>query len=268
MSLDQALQHLKIDGWYVMEGVIPENEVDAVRESVERSTVVHRNPKAPDAIGHVPGFIRYDQSIAPYLADRRMLALVEALLGPHARVSFTTGTINYPGNERGGWHGDWPFNQNNAGHIPTPYPDATMHITTLWMLSPFTRENGGTLIVPGSHRSNNNPTGNNGVDPNVPYPTEMQATGPAGSVLVMDSRMWHATAPNRTDQPRTSVVVRYAPWWLNLDVLMDGSDERARIVDEAGGTENNVPPIPPDVYDAFPNNVKPLFRHWVREDTL
>ena len=118
MSLDQALQHLKMDGWYVMEGIIPENEVDAVCESVERSTVVHRNPNAPDAIGHVPGFIRYDQSIAPYLADRRMLALAEALLGPHARVSFTTGTINYPGNERGGWHGDWPFNQNNAGHLP------------------------------------------------------------------------------------------------------------------------------------------------------
>lgn len=268
MSLDQALQHLKIDGWYVMEGVIPENEVDTVRESVEQSTIVHRNPNAPDGIGHVPGFIRYDQSIAPFLADPRMLALVEALLGPHVRISFTTGTINYPGNERGGWHGDWPFNQNNAGHIPAPYPDATMHITTLWMLSPFTCENGGTLIVPGSHRSNNNPTGNNGVDPNAPYPTEMQATGPAGSVLVMDSRMWHATAPNRTEQPRTSVVVRYAPWWLNLDVLMDGSDERTRIVDEAGGKENNVPPIPPDVYNAFPSNVKPLFRHWVREDTL
>ena len=47
MSLNQALQHLKIDGWYVMEGVIPENEVDAVRESVERSTIVHRNPNAP-----------------------------------------------------------------------------------------------------------------------------------------------------------------------------------------------------------------------------
>ena len=80
MSLDQALQHLKIDGWYVMEGVIPESEVDAVRQSVERSTLVHCNPNAPDGIGHVPGFIRYDQSIAPYLADRRMLALVEALV--------------------------------------------------------------------------------------------------------------------------------------------------------------------------------------------
>ena len=37
MNSDQASQHLKIDGWYVMEGVIPEKEVDAVRR--ERRTL-------------------------------------------------------------------------------------------------------------------------------------------------------------------------------------------------------------------------------------
>ena len=155
--------------------------------------------------------INFDQSFAPFLADENLLALVGAMLGHHPRISFTTGTINYPGNERGGWHADWPFNQNNAGHIPAPYPDATVHLTTLWMLAPFTEENGGTLLVPGSHRSPNNPTGDNGVDPLAPYPTEVNACGPAGSVLVLDSRLWHATAPNRSHEPRTSVVVRYAP---------------------------------------------------------
>ena len=25
---------------------------------------------------------------------------------------------------------DWPFNQKNAGHVPSPYPDAVMHLTT------------------------------------------------------------------------------------------------------------------------------------------
>jgi hypothetical protein len=263
MNQDEVLRHLQIDGWYVIEGVIPTDEVGTVRESVERSTTVHSNPEAPEGIGHVPGFIRYDQSLAPYLADRDVLGVVEEMLGHHVRISFTTATINYPGNQRGKWHADWPFNQNNAGHIPAPYPDATMHLTTLWMLSPFTRENGGTLIVPGSHRARNNPTGDNGVNADKPYPTEMQATGPAGSVLVIDSRMWHATAPNRSNEPRTSVVVRYAPWWLNLDVIMPGSVERARLVDETGGRDNLVPLVPPQVYDALPNDVKPLFRHWV-----
>ena len=81
------------------------------------------------------------------------------------------------------------------------------------------------------------------------YPTEMQATGAAGSVLILDSRTWHATAPNRTDKPRVGMAVRYAPWWLNLDVLMPGSDERARIVDETGGNENEVAAVSPAIYE-------------------
>ena len=262
----EALQQLRVDGWYVLEEVIPASRIDAIRESVEHSTAAHRNPNAPEGIGHVPGFIRFDQSFASYLANSRLMSIVNAMLGDHVRISFTTATINYPGYERGGWHADWPFNQNNAGHIPTPYPDAVMHLTTLWMLSPFKPENGGTVIVPGSHRTTNNPTGNNGVDPHQPHPAKMQVSGEAGSVLIMDSRLWHATAPNRTHQPRTSVVVRYAPWWLNLDVLMPNSIERRRMVNETGINDNEVPPVPAHIYDSLPDRVKPLFRHWVREN--
>ena len=268
MNLQQKLQRLRLDGWCVIEDVIPDTEVDAVRESVERATTAHQNPDTAreKGIGHVGGFMRYDQSLAPYLASRRMLDVVEAILGPHVRISFTTATINYPGNPRLGWHADWPFNQTNAGHIPQPYPDTPMQLTTLWMLAPFTEENGGTLVVPGSHRSSHNPTGDNGVDPSKPYPTEMQGTGSAGSVLVIDSRLWHSTAPNRSDKPRVSVIVRYVPWWLNTMVLMPGSAERAYLEAATGLKENTQPPLPPDVYDALPGEAKPLFRHWVREE--
>ena len=201
MQLARLLQHLKLDGWCVLEGVIPADQIEHVRHSVEATVAAHRNPTAPPGIGHLPGMINFDQSFAPFLADENLLALVGAMLGPHPRISFTTGTINHLGNERGGWHADWPFNQNNAGHIPAPYPDVTVHLTTLWMLAPFTEENGGTLLVPGSHRSPNNPTGDNGVDPLAPYPTEVNACGPAGSVLVLDSRLWHATAPTTRANP-------------------------------------------------------------------
>ena len=160
------------------------------------------------------------------------------------RITFTSAIITHPGNLRGDWHADWPFNQRNAGHIPAPYSDATFHLTSLWMFSPFTEANGGTLLVPGSHRTSNNPTGDNGVDPNAPYPTEIHATGDAGSVLLFDSRLWHASAPNHSQEPRVSVVVRYAPWWLNLEVLRPGSSELQEIVDATGGKENMVPSIP------------------------
>jgi len=261
--MDEKLLRLKLDGWCVINDVIPEDKVGAVRESVIATTEKHRNPNAPKQIGHLSGLINYDQSFAPYLADERLLGLIKALLGSHVRISMTTATINEPGNARGGWHADWPFNQRNAGHIPTPYPDTVAHITTLWMLSPFTAETGGTLVVSGSHRMNNNPTGDNGVDPLTPYPTEINASGKAGSVLVMDSRLWHSTAPNTTNEPRVAIAIRYAPWWLDLKVMMPDSVERKRLQQVTGKKDNQVPPVPGQVFESLPEQVKPLYEHWV-----
>ena len=265
MDLQQCLIRVAMDGFCVVENAVPAGEVVAVRQVVERVTEEYgRDAAKAKGIGHVPGFIRYDQSLAPYLAQPELMGLIVGLLGPETRVSFTTATINYPGNPRGGWHADWPFNQRNAGRIAAPYPDAVIHLTTLWMLSPFTKENGGTLLVPGSHRQPNNPTGDMGIDPAAPYPTEVNATGPAGSVLVLDSRVWHATAANATDEPRVSVVVRYAPWWLNTRVLMPGSAERERLL-KSGRTENDQPPLPVKVYENLPEMTKPLFAHWIED---
>ena len=151
-----------------------------------------------------------------------------------------------------------------AGHIAAPYPDAVMHMTSIWMLTSFTSENGGTLIVPGSHWRRDNPTGENGIAKFEAYPGEIQITGSPGTILVMDSRLWHATAPNRSDQPRVGLAIRYAPWWLNLNVLLPGSQERLRLQRETGLRENEVPPVPVEVYERLPAEVKPLFEHWVR----
>ena len=79
----------------------------------------------------------------------------------------------------------------------------------------------------------------------------------------MDSRLWHAIGPNRAREPRVAVVVRFAPWWLNLDVLRPHSDERKRMVEEPGLDENLVPLVPAAVFEHLPAGVKPLFRHWV-----
>ena len=264
MTVEDALHQLQVDGWCVLQEAIPAGVVDEIRRRVEIAVEQHGQIDELRGVGARKGLIAFEQSFSPYLADPRILAIAETLLGPHYRISFTSAQINYPGNPRGNWHADWPFNQNNAGHVPAPYPDAVFHITTLWMLSPFSQENGGTLILPGSHRSPNNPSGANGVDPLAPSSREIQACGAAGSALVFDSRLWHATAPNRTDRPRVGMAVRYAPWWLNLDVLMPGSDERKRMVEETGGRENAIHPITAELYRSLPENVRPLFRHWVR----
>lgn len=265
MQSNEHLEQVRRDGFTIFEGVIPSDEVEGVRASVFETASRFFNPQIRAELGvtNVRAFINHNQSFVPYVADQCMMGVLNGLFGPHVRISFSSTQINDPGNPRTVWHADWPFNQNNAGHIPTPYPDFCIHVTTLWMLSPFTKENGGTLIVPGSHRTNINPTADMGVDPVAPYPSEVLVTGKAGSVIMFDSRMWHAANHNGTNEPRVSLALRYAPWWLNLDVLRPDSDDRKRMVDEPGAKESSVPLVKRDVFDSLPTEVKPLWRHWV-----
>ena len=98
----------------------PKDKVDTIRESVEKTVEAHGTYTGVKGVGTRKGLLAFNQSFAPYLADKRVLGIAEALFGPHVRISFTTAHINYPGNVRGALHADWPFNQHNAGHIPCP----------------------------------------------------------------------------------------------------------------------------------------------------
>lgn len=265
MTTREHVEELRAQGFTLFEQIVPRGEVETLRDGILDAAW-----RAADEAGtlersvvNVGGFINHDPGFAPYAADPRLLEVLEAIFGPHVRVSFTSTQINKPGNVRGVWHADWPFNQGNAGHVLMPYQDACAHVTTLWMFSPFTEENGGTLVLPGSHRRGENPTGSMGIDPLARQPGERLVTGAAGSVVMFDSRLWHAANDNRGQEPRVSMAIRYAPWWLNLEVLRPGSDDRSRIVDEPDLTENLVPMVRRDVFERLPDAAKPLWRHWV-----
>ena len=279
MSTEEKLHQLKMNGYCVLDGIIPDDRIDEVRESVVAAQAAHHEKAEAElaktrsrghrvgvqGVANLRGVINETQTFAPYLADERIMALTDALFGPYVRISCTDCVINYPGNERGYWHSDWPYNQTNATHIPAPYPDTIMHLSTIWMLTPFGPKTGGTYIIPGSHRTDDNPSaaGITGIDPDAPYPTETQVSGSAGSVLLYDSRLWHAVPPNHSDKPRVAIIVRYAPWWLNLNPTQAGNPEHTQIVIETDGKNYDSPLIRSDVYDALPDNVKPLYRHWV-----
>lgn len=279
MNVKETLRQLDMDGFCIIGGVIPGDEVEAVREEVEAA--VSGNRRQSDRMqenvrtrGHrigsrgvaaIGGLINHVPRFGRYLADRRIVEPCENVFGPYTRISSVGAVMNYPGNARGYWHSDWPFNQTVAAHIPAPYAEAVLHVTAIFMLSPFTEETGGTLVVPGSHRSRANPSGETDVDRDAPYPTETSAVGEAGSVLLFDSRLWHCVAVNDSDRPRTAVIARYAPWWLNLSVQRPGTPDHTQIVVETGGKPSETPLVKRHVFDSLPDAAKSLFRHWVEE---
>jgi ectoine hydroxylase-related dioxygenase (phytanoyl-CoA dioxygenase family) len=278
-QITDAVRRVQQDGFTILEGVIPPTEIARVRDAVVAAQFRHREQAAAeqaatrarghrvgvDGVAGLRGVLNETQVFAEWLVEQRLLGVARSFFGAHVRISCTDCVINQPGCDRGYWHADWPYNQTNASHIPVPYPDALLHLATIWMLTDFTPENGGTLLVPGSHRFAGNPSADTmgGIDRDAPYPTEFHAVGSAGSVLLYDSRMWHAVPPNRSAADRVALIVRYAPWWLNLEPTRPGSPQHTAMVVETGGKNYAQPEVTQQAFAALPAAVKPLYRHWV-----
>ena len=262
-QIETYVSQLREVGWCVVEGVVPENEVNAIRQHVETAHLeaIEEYETAGGSLTHQrnkdggPGknVIAFIQPLAPYLAEKRVLGVIEAVLNPHVRIAQTEFKTRPPNDDNKmyrSYHSDWPHDlvdRDRAGAVRQPFPNVTMGLTTIWLLSPFGPESGGTWVVPGSHRDPRNPRGlEDGIDEFKPIPGEMQASGPAGSVVIIDSRIWHSNAANPSDKPRVAIVVRYVPWWVSV---------------EFGGRNNAI--VPQEVYEAFPEEVKPLYRHRV-----
>ena len=77
----------------------------------------------------------------------------------------------------------------------------------MWTLDRFTKENGGTLLLPGSHRRAR--------QLNEQYYDEaVAAEAPAGSAIIWTGALIHGGGANRTARPRRGLVMSYSPAWL------------------------------------------------------
>ena len=268
MSISNITTQIREDGWTVVDSIIPEDRVGGIRDGIVATVEdAKASPNSMDLRTVQGSLINVNQSLAPYLSDPHIVGVAAALWGRHVKITITTPVILFPGagGNPQGFHSDWPFNQKHAAAIEEPYPDTPLLLTVIFMLSDFTLKNGATRLVPGSHQIPHNWKKHYGENNRSTHPNEVRATGKAGSVLIFDSRLWHASAVNHTDQPRTGVTVRYGPWWFNVNPLKPGFPEREAMLDAEGKKETNVVfPLPAQVYESLPDEVRPLLRHYLR----
>ncbi len=247
---------LRDRGVTLIEDVIPAAAVDGVRDRVRADILAHNDTDIP-ALGKASNLLRFNQDLAPYLCHPRLTDTLEAALGPGFRLSFFTGFVTGPGRARDVWHADWPFNQEHTTKIPAPYPDIAVHLTTFWMLTDFTVENGATIVMPGSHKLGDHPrAGGPFGESMTPRDDEERLIGRAGSVGIVDSRLWHAVSPNVTAQDRVAVVIRYAAWWLNLGPTRSSSQEY-----DPTYHKSRIDDLPPEVYADLPPALQAQVRH-------
>lgn len=115
-------------------------------------------------------------------------------------LSSHTANITGPGGDAMVLHSDQGFTPRSI--------DMALTMNVMWMLSDFTEENGATRLIPGTHRICSEPT------PDAAART-VAGTGPAGTALVFDGRIWHGTGANTTaDERRWGVLTYFCRPWL------------------------------------------------------
>ncbi|KAK8115690.1 Phytanoyl-dioxygenase [Apiospora sp. TS-2023a] len=117
-------------------------------------------------------------------------------LGEHAVITTYTANIARPGNVPMQLHTDQVA-------VQPPIRDIAFGINILFYLEDVTEKNGATRVYPGSHLGQVAPEDIFTVEGSHP------AEAPAGTALIVDSRIWHATGPNREEAGERPLILLF-----------------------------------------------------------
>ena len=132
-----------------------------------------------------------------------VLEVVRMVLGARVRLNMLNARDAMPhGGARQPLHTD-------ADHGAKADAQGYLVCTAIWMLDAFTRENGATRLVPGTHREAALPK-ETLADVYAPHPAQVYVTGQPGDVFVFNGHCWHAGGANNTDDARRAILAHYA----------------------------------------------------------
>lgn len=134
----------------------------------------------------------------------KVLAGIHHVLRGAFKVSAMNGREALKGGGAQPLHEDW--NESFFDHTDRPdgdyrQPSDPFFVAiSLWMLDDCTPENGATRLIPGSHRRR--PPQFELADRRADHPEQVLVTGQAGTVVVMNSHLWHGGTENRSGARR------------------------------------------------------------------
>ena len=135
--------------------------------------------------------------------------LVEELLEKILGTSFYLGTAHGSIVHQ---HGGRQEMHQDQGFVPLPHPPYPLYCLIIWLYTDFSLEEGGTYVVPGSHRE---ASGRNKVRPDVEFEKMAEErivalTAPGGCCLLTDSRLLHSGGKRTAPGTRLASRILYA----------------------------------------------------------
>lgn len=216
--IDPLMENLERDGYVIVERLIPEPLLRAIRDDVRPRF------KHPAGRNNFEGF-KTQRLYAvpektfvcnPLVEHPLVLGLLDRLFEPNYLLSQLQVIDILPGEAQQPLHYDDAF-------YPWPRPRRALGAATIFAIDDFTEDNGATVVIPKSHTWPDRP------------PTEedealaIPAVMPAGSMLLFLGTLWHGGGHNRSDGRRLCVTAQYCAPFLRTQENYSLSISRDRV---------------------------------------
>jgi ectoine hydroxylase-related dioxygenase (phytanoyl-CoA dioxygenase family) len=179
-----------------------------VRDAIRADVGEERLSRAGE-LGVLRLMLAYDPHFLAFLEHPDILAVVDATVSETAILHLQNGLVLPPAGASGSpkvfqttFHRDFP--RHLGGYLGS--------VNVMVAVDEFTVENGGTLLVPGTHQLREKPSDEYLERHALP------AECPAGSLLVFDSTLWHAAGANNSERDRLAINHQFTRSFLKQQV--------------------------------------------------
>ncbi|ORY64913.1 uncharacterized protein BCR38DRAFT_431318 [Pseudomassariella vexata] len=200
-DIEQVKRDIQEFGYGLVKNALTPSQVSILKTAVQEQAAGERAAGVARADGGPNGpnqriwtLINKGDEFLDLLNHPLIDDIVPWFLGDHALIHSYSANIARPGNEPMQLHTDQIA-------IQPPIRDMAFGLNIMWYLEDVTNRNGGTRVFPSSHLGQVAPDDLFTVDGTV------AAEGPSGTALVFESRLWHATGPNREEKGERPVIL-------------------------------------------------------------
>jgi ectoine hydroxylase-related dioxygenase (phytanoyl-CoA dioxygenase family) len=219
-EVDQHLKNLDVYGYTQLKNVIDPLKIEELKDKLDlyytevKDVESYGRPKRDSKDKMVYNLQNKDTAFIELLSDKSIKKiLIPKLNDIYYRLmdeTFPNYILSYFNARSSGFALDLHIDS----YIPN-YGDYSWIMQVLYVLEDMNKDNGCTVVVPGSHKS--------GKYTDRELKNVIPVHAKAGDIIFWDSRLWHGTLENKTNKSRWGLVATFSRWWIKQNMDMTRS---------------------------------------------